>query len=151
MGYLEMIKLNIVAVGTLKERYWTEALGEYAKRLSRFASFKIIELPERRSIEEEGKEIMKKATGYTVAMDIDGEELSSTGFAEAIEKKLVEGVSEFSFLIGSSEGLSDEVKRFCRARISFGRVTYPHQLMRVILAEQLYRAMTINNNVPYHK
>ena len=146
-----MIKLNVVAVGTLKEKFWTDAVGEYAKRISRYANIKIIEVAEKRTIEEEGKEILKKISGYPIAMDIKGQIVSSEEFAGFFNKKLLEGTSEFSLIIGGSEGLSDEVKKACPTKISFGKVTYPHQLMRVILTEQIYRALTIMNNVTYHK
>ncbi len=146
-----MMKINIVAVGTLKEKYWTSAIEEYAKRISRYASLKIIEVGEKRTVEEEGKEILRKSSGYLIAMDIDGKVVSSPDFSEIFAKNLVNGTSEFTLVIGGSEGLSDEVKKSCRERISFGRVTYPHQLMRVILTEQVYRALTIMNNVTYHK
>lgn len=146
-----MIKINILAVGNLKEKFWTEAVSEYEKRISRYARFKITELPEKRTKEEEGKDILRKITGYPVAMDIAGKEVSSTEFADFFDKKLTDGISEFSLIIGGSDGLSDEVKSACKERISFGRVTFPHQLMRVILSEQVYRALTIMNNVTYHK
>lgn len=146
-----MLKINVIAVGTLKEKYWTDAVAEYAKRISRFATFKIIEVAEKRSIEDEGKEIIKKITGYPIAFDINGTETDSVGFSEIIKKRLVEGKSEITFIIGGSEGLSEEVKKACQMRLSFGRVTYPHQLMRVVASEQIYRAMTIMNNVKYHK
>lgn len=146
-----MIKLRLVCVGTLKESYWREALEEYQKRLSRYASFEVIELKEKRSIEEEGKEILQKLRGYTVAFDVAGKELSSEGLATFISDRAAQGQSELTFVIGGSDGLSDEVKKTVDYRLSFGRVTFPHQMMRVIAAEQLYRAMTILNGVTYHK
>ena len=146
-----MIKLNLVCIGTLKENYWKEALDEYKKRLSRYVSFSVIELKEKRTKEEEGKEILARSKGYVVAFDLGGKELSSEEIAAFIDKKATEGTSEMTFLIGGSEGLSDEVKKAVDFRLSFGKVTYPHQLMRVIAAEQLYRAMTILHGVTYHK
>lgn len=146
-----MIKLGIVAVGKLKETFWTEAVNEYAKRIGRFATLKIIELPEKRTLEEEGEEILKKASGTLVVTDVKGELVSSEGIAELIKNEVNYGKSEITFVIGSSEGLAESVKKAASKRISFGAVTYPHQLMRVIVAEQLYRAMTILNNVTYHK
>lgn len=146
-----MIKLNIVAVGKIKETFFTEAVNEYAKRIGRFASLKIIELSERRTIEEEGEEILAKASGTVVATDVKGELVSSEDLARLIKNEANYGKSEITFVIGSSEGLSDKVKKSADKRISFGKVTFPHQLMRVILSEQLYRAMTILNNVTYHK
>lgn len=146
-----MIKLNVVAVGKLKERFFTDAVNEYAKRISRFASLKITEIPEKKTVEEEGTEILKKTSGLTVLTDVKGEAVSSENLAEIIKNACTYGQSEITFIIGSSEGTSEEVKKGVDKRISFGDVTFPHQLMRVILCEQLYRALTIINNVTYHK
>ena len=146
-----MIKINLIAVGTLKEKYWVEAVAEYTKRISRFATFKIIEVAEKRTVEEEGKEILKKLVGYPIAFDIGGTEVDSVGFSAIFQKCLNVGSSEITLIIGGSDGLSEEVKKQCKMRVSFGRVTYPHQLMRVIATEQIYRALTIINNVTYHK
>ena len=146
-----MIKINVIAVGKLKVKFWTDAVNEYAKRISRFASLKIIELPELKTIDSEGEEILKKFVGTVFVLDVKGEEISSEGLAESLNALLVSGKSEVTFVIGSSEGLSERVKKVADKRISFGRVTYPHQLMRVILLEQIYRALTINNHVTYHK
>ena len=146
-----MIKINLVCVGTLKEKYWTQAVEEYSKRISRYASLNVIECPEKRNIEEEGKEIMKKLRGYVVIFDINGKLVTSPDIADLFADKMNGGISEFSFVIGGSDGISDEVKKAGDLSISFGRVTYPHQLMRVIASEQIYRALTIMNNVTYHK
>lgn len=146
-----MIKINLLCVGNLKELYWKEAIAEYSKRISRYASFNIIEAPERRTVAEEGKEIMKRVKGYAVAFDLGGNNISSTEFAELFKKRLNDGDSEITLIIGGSEGLSAEVKNHCKTAVAFGKVTYPHQLMRVIAAEQIYRALTILNNVTYHK
>jgi 23S rRNA (pseudouridine1915-N3)-methyltransferase len=150
-----VIKLNIVAVGKLKEKYWREAVEEYAKRLQKYASFTVTEvedLPDDgRQLDEEGKKILKKIKGFTVLLDIEGKALSSEEIASLIADKSVGGVSEFTFVIGGSRGVSAEVKSKADIAISFGKVTYPHQLMRVMLAEQLYRALTIINGAGYHK
>lgn len=146
-----MIKVNLVVIGKLKETFFTEAVNEYAKRISRFACLKIIELPERKTLTEEGDDVLKKATGLVVVFDVKGEEVTSEGLAKLIENAAINGKSELTFVIGSSEGLSDKVKNAADKKISFGRVTYPHQLMRVIALEQIYRAFTIINNVTYHK
>lgn len=146
-----MIKIRLVCVGTLKESYWRDALAEYTKRLSRYASFEVIEIKERRTPEEEGKEILSKLRGYTIAFDLNAKEPTSEELAKILSEKAAAGTSETSFVIGGSDGLSEEVKKSVDLRLSFGRVTYPHQLMRVIAAEQLYRAMTIINGVTYHK
>ena len=146
-----MIKINIVCVGTLKEKYWTEAIAEYVKRISRYANINIVECPEKKSVEDEGKEIVKKLKGYVIIFDIAGKTVTSPEIAELFADKLNAGKSEFTFVIGGSDGLSDEVKKAGDYAMSFGRVTYPHQLMRVIATEQIYRALTIMNNVTYHK
>ena len=146
-----MIKLNVIVVGKLKEKFFTEAVNEYVKRISRFAEVKIIELAEGKSLETEGEEIIKKLVGTVVVTDVQGTLVSSEDIAKIIKNSALNGKSTISVVIGSSEGLCDKVKKLADHRISFGRVTYPHQLMRVILAEQLYRAMTILNNVTYHK
>ena len=146
-----MIKLNVIVVGKLKEKFFTEAVNEYVKRISRFAEVKIIELAEGKSLEVEGEEIVKKLVGTVVVTDVQGTLVSSEDIAKIIKNSALNGKSTISVVIGSSEGLCDKVKKLADHRISFGRVTYPHQLMRVILTEQLYRAMTILNNVTYHK
>ena len=146
-----MIKLNVIVVGKLKEKFFTEAVNEYVKRISRFAEVKIIELAEGKSLEAEGEEIIKKLTGTVVVTDVQGTLVSSEDIAKIIKNSALNGKSTISVVIGSSEGLCDKVKKLADHRISFGRVTYPHQLMRVILTEHLYRAMTILNNVTYHK
>lgn len=146
-----MIKLNVIVVGKLKEKFFTEAVNEYVKRISRFAEVKIIELAEGKSLETEGEEIIKKLTGTVVVTDVQGTLVSSEDIAKIIKNSALNGKSTISVVIGSSEGLCDKVKKLADHRISFGRVTYPHQLMRVVLTEQLYRAMTILNNVTYHK
>lgn len=146
-----MIRLNLLCVGTLKERYWTEAVAEYAKRISRFASFRCAEVPEKRTVEEEGRELLRKASGYKIAFDLKGDIVTSEDFAGIFQRCLNAGRSEITLFIGGSEGLSEEIKSACDIRVSFGRVTFPHQLMRVIASEQIYRALTIMHNVAYHK
>lgn len=152
------MRINIIAVGKIKEKYFSDALDEYVKRASRFAEIRVTEVPEApqgKSVAErralEGASLMSKARGAVVLTDIGGEELSSDRLAEFIQKKGVGGVSEISFLIGGSDGCSDELKASVDMRISFGKNTFPHQLFRVMLAEQIYRALTIINGVKYHK
>ncbi len=153
-----MIKLNIVAVGKLKEKFWSDAIAEYKKRVSKYAELTVVECPEgvdegdatRLRKQEEGG-ILKKLRGYVVLLAIDGEMISSESLAKIIERESTLGSSEFTFIIGGSRGVSDEVRKKANKLVSFGRVTYPHQLMRVILSEQLYRAMSIINKTSYHK
>lgn len=156
------MKVNIVSVGKIKEKYFTDAINEYAKRLSRFTEFSVVEVDEyknQKTSEEEiqitkkieGERLLKKAKGVIIAMDRQGKMLSSEELADKIKEIFTYNASEISFLIGGSNGLPDEVLKKADYVISFGKVTYPHQLMRVLLSEQIYRAFTINNSLPYHK
>ena len=156
------MKFKIVAVGKIKEKYLSDAIGEYVKRISRFATVEIVEVDECKSYGEqvdkeiervkkqEGEWILQKLEGYVVAMDIDGKAVDSGQFSKLIAEQK-QRYSTFTFVIGGSNGLSDEVKQRADYRCSFGKITLPHQLFRVILTEQLYRACCIENNVPYHK
>ena len=153
-----MIKLNVVAVGKLKEKFWVDAINEYKKRISKYAEICVIECPEgvdegnaERLQKQEEAGILKKIKGYCVLMAIEGDMVKSEDLASLIERESTNGNSEFTFVIGGSRGVSEGVRKRADKLISFGRVTYPHQLMRVILAEQLYRAMSIINKTNYHK
>lgn len=145
-----MVKVTVVAVGKIKEDYLRAAVAEYAKRLSRFCDFQIKELPERGTLKEEGAEILRAAKGYKIALAIEGKQLSSEELALKIKQLCDEG-KEITFLIGSSCGLDEEVKRASEELLSFSRMTFPHQLMRVVLSEQIYRAFMINAGAVYHK
>lgn len=155
-----MQKINIIVVGQLKENYLKEAEKEYLKRLSRFAQVEIKEVNEfsqnsKTSIEQikvsESAEIIKNFSGYVVSMDKSGEMLSSEDLARLIEKSFLDGVKSLTFIIGGSHGLTKELLKKSNKVVSFGKITYPHQLMRVLLLEQIYRAETIINNITYHK
>ena len=152
------MKVNVIAIGKIKEKYFLDAISEYSKRLSRYVDFKVIELPdappsktadEQRKIESDA--LMSKAKGFVVALDPRGKEFSSEEFATFIETKCTEGVSEFSFLIGGSHGHTEELRTKTDMVLSFGKPTFPHQLFRVMVAEQVYRAFSIINGTPYHK
>ena len=145
-----MIKTEIVCVGKIKEEFYRQAIAEYSKRLSRFTKLEIKELPEGKNPEAEGESILRAATGYKIALCIEGEKFSSEGFAAKI-KRLCDGGKTISLIIGSSCGLSQEVKESSDFKLSFSDMTFPHQLMRVILCEQLYRAFMINGGGLYHK
>ena len=156
--YNFLMKINIVCVGKIKETYFTEAIAEYRKRLSKFCDFKITEVEEASKIEsilkkteQEGKWLLEKCSGVVVALDGAGKMLSSPELAEYIRQKQNQSQSEISFVIGGSNGLSEEVKSKADLVLSFGKITFPHQLFRVVLTEQIYRALSINNNLPYHK
>lgn len=156
-----MIKVNIVCIGKIKESFYREAVAEYAKRLTRFCKFNIIELAEcplqgksdadiLKVCEAEGKSILGKVKGRVVILDLGGKMVTSPELGEIIEQASND-TGEISFVIGGSYGLSDEVKRASDISLCFGKVTYPHQLMRVIVSEQIYRAFMINANSEYHK
>ena len=161
-----MIKINIICIGKIKEKYFTDAIAEYAKRLTAFCKFNIIELseeriksniPNRSQIDEvifsEGKRIMQKISpsDYVVAMCIEGKPMSSEELSKLIDNASVSGKSTVDFIIGGSYGLSPQVKAAAARKISFSRLTFPHQLARVLLCEQLYRACSINAGAKYHK
>lgn len=145
-----MQKINIVCVGKIKEEFYRAAVNEYLKRLSRFAKVEIKELPEGRSIEDEAPAICRGLKGFIIALCVEGKKLSSENLAAEI-KRLCDKGEEITFVIGSSCGLSESVKREADLRLSFSDMTFPHQLMRVILCEQIYRAFMINSDSAYHK
>ena len=158
------MNIYIICVGKIKEKYFTAAIEEYSKRLSRFSRLNIIEvadekIPDNASEKEcgivknkEGAKIISKLSrdAYVIAMCIEGREISSEGLAEKIATTSMTA-SNITFIIGGSLGLSDEVKQRANHKMSFGKITLPHQLMRVVLLEQVYRAFKINNNESYHK
>lgn len=160
-----MIKVSIIAVGKLKEKYLNDACSEYLKRLGAFSKVSITEIKEERcsdnpstaEIEQvkemEGKRIISKIAkgSYVVPMCIEGTQMNSEEFSKKLEGISVKGYGEVTFIIGGSFGLSDEVKNIGSLKLSFGKLTLPHQLMRVVLLEQIYRAFSISNNTKYHK
>ncbi len=145
-----MQKINIVCVGKLKEKFFSDAVNEYLKRLSRFASVTVRELAEKRTLREEAENILKELRGACVVLAVEGKKLSSETFAEKMKRFADEG-REVTFVIGSSCGLSESVKARADLLLSFSDMTFPHQLMRVILCEQIYRAFMINGGGEYHK
>ncbi len=145
-----MQKINFVVVGKIKESFYREAVAEYVKRLARFAKVEIKELPEGANPEAEAEDILRTCKGYIIALAVEGDKLSSEQLAKRLGRLTDEG-KEVSFVIGSSCGLSEKVKRAADMRLSFSDMTFPHQLMRVILAEQVYRAFMINAGSTYHK
>lgn len=159
------MNLRVLCVGKLKERYWEEAVSEYQKRLQRFASVTITELkeerlPERSTAGDERKVIAAEshrlseqisAKSYVIALDRTGRMLDSPELAKLLDELALTGKSEVTFLIGGSLGLSDELLKQADVRLSFSKFTFPHQLMRVILLEQIYRAFKILCGETYHK
>ena len=160
-----MMNISIICVGKLKEKFWTDACNEYAKRLKLFCSFSIIEVEEEKlsdspsesqiknTIEREGKRIISKIpkNSRIISMCIEGRQKSSEDLAEEFADSAVNGISSIVFIIGGSWGLSEEVKSASYLRMSMSDMTFPHQLARVMLCEQIYRAFQINSGGKYHK
>ena len=145
-----MQKIRIVCVGKLKEKFYADAAAEYCKRLSRFADLTVRELAEQRSPKEEADPILPEIRGCCVVLAVEGKKLSSEQFAARM-KELSAAGREVTFVIGSSCGLDGRVKARADLLLSFSDMTFPHQLMRVILCEQIYRAFMINAGSEYHK
>lgn len=159
------MKITIIAVGKVKEKFYREALAEFSKRLSRYCKLEILEVADEKTPDtasEREEELIRRKEGERIlrlfkpemqvyALAIEGESFDSPGFAAAIEKEGIQGNSWLCFVIGGSLGLHQEVLDKSRYRISFSAMTFPHQLMRVILLEQIYRAFRIISKEPYHK
>ena len=155
------MNISIVCVGKVKEKYIIDGINEFLKRMQSFAKMRIIELKEdgndnnrNLSIEKEGEEILRtleKIGGYNVLLDIQGKNFSSEEMAEEIERLTVNGVSSINFIIGGSYGVSESVRKASQMKLSFSKMTFPHQLMRLILTEQIYRWFSILKNTKYHK
>lgn len=159
------MKISIICVGKIKEKFYRDAIDEYAKRLSKYCKFEIIEVADEKTpdkasaVEEEQikeKEAARilakiKSDAYVCTLEIAGKQLSSTELATWMEKTTVGGNSHIAFVIGGSLGLHSSVLQRSDYALSFSKMTFPHQLMRVVLSEQIYRAFRIINNEPYHK
>lgn len=159
------MKVTILCVGKIKEKFFSMAIDEYRKRLSRYCKLEIIEVPDEKTDEnasvaeemmvkeKEGERLLKniKDSSYVIALAIDGKQFDSVELSEKIEKLGVQGVSHITFVIGGSLGLSEKVLSRADFKLSFSKMTFPHQLMRVILLEQIYRSYRIMNGEPYHK
>ena len=157
-----MLKVKIIAVGKIKEKYFTDAILEYSKRLSRYVKFSIVEVKEENFIQEpnesekleilsrEGANIKKELNGYVIAMCIEGKKLSSTELSKVIDK-IKNTSSEVCFIIGGSYGIDESVKKLADLKLSISDMTFPHTLCRVMLTEQIYRAFSILNDGKYHK
>lgn len=156
-----MVKINIVCIGKVKDKYIRDGIEEFSKRLSRYANFSIVELSEEddnkgieSAISKETERIInvinKKSQSYNILLDLKGKQKSSEEMAELLEKITIQK-SEINFIIGGSNGVGDELRRIVDFRLNFSLFTFPHQLMRLILAEQIYRWISINKNIKYHK
>ena len=160
-----IMKITILCVGKVKEKFYRDAIDEFSKRLSRYCKLEIIEVSDEKTDEQaseneirlvkekEGERLFKniKDDAYVVTLCIDGKQLDSEELSEKIEKLGIQGTSHIYFVIGGSLGLADEVIKRADYKLSFSKMTFPHQLMRVILLEQIYRSYRIMNNEPYHK
>jgi 23S rRNA (pseudouridine1915-N3)-methyltransferase len=159
------MNIHIISVGKLKEKYLKDAIAEYSKRLSRYCKLEIIEVPDEKAPdnasdkeellikEKEGLSILKniKSSMFVVTLDLKGKMLNSEDFSRFIQECGVDGESNIAFIIGGSLGLSPEVLKRSDFSLSFSKMTFPHQLMRVILLEQIYRGFRIMSGEPYHK
>jgi len=150
--------IKIITVGSIKEKYLKDAIEEYTKRISKYTNIEIIEVKDEGLVEPnkslvlEEEKILKHINDkdYIITLEIEGKELSSTEFADKLDKITLEA-STITFIIGGSYGLSENIKSKAKFHLSFSKMTFPHQLFRVLLLEQIYRAFKINNNESYHK
>ena len=159
------MKITIIAVGKIKEKYFTQAIEEYVKRLSRYCKLDIIQLQDEKTPDEaspreeqqikerEGERILRALPddAFAIAQAIEGKSFDSPGLARHLQQLMTGGKSHIAFIIGGSLGLSEQVLKRANEKLSFSAMTFPHQLMRVILLEQIYRSFRIINHEPYHK
>ena len=159
------MKIKLVTVGKLKEKYLKDGISEYTKRLNRFTKFDIIELPDEKTpdkashlenqqiLDKEGTRILSKLADkeFVIALAIEGQQFPSEKFSKILSDITIHGISDITFVIGGSLGLSTAVKKRANLLMSFGKLTLPHQLMRLVLVEQIYRAFMIQQGSPYHK
>ena len=157
------MKITIACVGKIKEKFYSMAIDEYLKRLSAYADVDIFQVDDEKAPEnlspaqekqikdKEAQKLLKGLKGYVIALEIGGKMLDSVQLSEFIEDTLSRGASHLTFVIGGSLGLGEEVLKRADYKLSFSKMTFPHQLMRVILLEQLYRSQRISHNQPYHK
>lgn len=159
------MKITVLTVGKIKEKYLKDAIAEYSKRLSRYCKLQIVEVEDEKTPdgasmvvedqirEKEAVKLMRylEEEAYVITLEIEGKMLDSVQFSKCMDKLMVEGNSHIIFVIGGSLGLHDSIKKRSNMAISFSKMTFPHQLMRVILLEQVYRGFRISHNEPYHK
>ncbi len=155
------MNINIICIGKIKDKYINEGITEFSKRMTSFASLNIVELKEYNkedsisiSIEKESLEILKqisKSNSYNILLDLDGKEITSENMSKYIDDLKNKGISSINFIIGGSNGVNKELKNSVDMKLKFSHFTFPHQLMRLILLEQVYRWFAISNNIKYHK
>lgn len=161
----DYMKITILAVGKLKEKYWKQAIAEYEKRLGAYSKIEIIEVPDEKAPEnmsekeieqvkeKEGQRLLAKIKpqATVITLEIQGKMLSSEGLAKELQQRMTQGQSDFVFVIGGSNGLHEDVLKRSNYALSFSKMTFPHQMMRVVLIEQVYRAFKIMRGEAYHK
>lgn len=159
------MKITVLCVGKIKEKFFSQAIDEYSKRLSRYCVLNIVEVADEKTPDgasqalcekiksAEGERLLKKMPedAYVITLEIEGKQLASTELADKMSSLFVNGKSHIAFVIGGSLGLSCDVMKRADMALSFSKMTFPHQLMRVVLLEQVYRAFKINSKEPYHK
>lgn len=159
------MNITLITVGKVKEKFYSQAIDEYAKRLRRYCNFNLVEVPDEKApeslsgaervnvVSKEGKRIQEKipSRATVITLEIDGKQMTSMDFSKTMEGFAIEGQSHLCFIIGGSLGLSQEVRKISNLRLSFSEMTFPHQLFRVMLLEQIYRGFKIIKNEPYHK
>ncbi|MCO7042658.1 23S rRNA (pseudouridine(1915)-N(3))-methyltransferase RlmH [Staphylococcus hominis] len=159
------MKITILAVGKLKEKYWKQAIAEYEKRLGAYSKIEMIEVPDEKAPEnmsdkeieqvkeKEGQRLLAKIKpqATVITLEIQGKMLSSEGLAKELQQRMTQGQSDFVFVIGGSNGLHQDVLNRSNYALSFSKMTFPHQMMRVVLIEQVYRAFKIMRGEPYNK
>lgn len=156
--------IRVIAVGKLKEKYWQEACNEYLKRLSKYSKVIVEEILEEKIPNEstsyieiakkaEGERILKKinSNDYVILLEISGQQINSVQLANLLDEIAVKGHSTINLVIGGSYGVSEEVKQRANYKLSFSKLTFPHQMARIMVLEQIYRGFKINNNEKYHK
>jgi Uncharacterized conserved protein len=162
---INYMKVKLITVGKLKEKYLKDGIAEYCKRLKRFTKFELEELPDEKIpnnasqaqntyiLEKEGQRILNKISNreFVIVLAIEGKQFSSEKFSQLLSATMLKGYSDLTFVIGGSLGLSQEVKKRASILMSFGLLTLPHQLMRLVFVEQIYRAFMIQEGSPYHK
>ncbi|MBR4904355.1 MAG: 23S rRNA (pseudouridine(1915)-N(3))-methyltransferase RlmH [Selenomonadaceae bacterium] len=146
------MKINLIVVGKLKEKFLVDGVAEYLKRIKKFSTIEVREIAECRTVEEEGQKILSQVpqNSWLCVLDVAGETLSSEDFAKKISALNLNGTSNLTFAIGGAFGLSEELRRAAMFRLSLSKMTFTHQMARLILVEQIYRAFKINRNEPYH-
>ena len=146
------MKINLIVIGKLKEKFLVEGVAEYIKRIKIFSKIEVKEISECRTVEEEGEKLLAQVpkNSFLIVLDVAGEALTSEKFAEKISALNLRGISEITFIIGGAFGLSDSVRQAANFKLSLSAMTFTHQMARLILVEQIYRAFKINRGEPYH-